>query len=110
MSNGTIKITVRGGVCYVDEDTIPPGVVVRVTDYDIEGGAADEDNDGNPCEIGIYADPMTRLTLALAALDPEEDNVDTLAELVTEAQHIRRLPNAHPVIDDEPAYTPEERA
>ncbi|MCL4853804.1 MAG: hypothetical protein KJZ78_20800 [Bryobacteraceae bacterium] len=42
-----VKITVRDGVAYVDE--VPPGVIVQVTDYDVDPASPEHDETGEPC-------------------------------------------------------------
>jgi hypothetical protein len=52
-----INITVEGGVCYVDRDTIPKGIKVRVRDYDCDGAEEKhitKDEDGNECTEAMY--------------------------------------------------------
>jgi len=50
-----VNIYVRGGV--IQNVAIPPGcgIVIRVVDYDCEGGdCTDTDDDGNPCHVALY--------------------------------------------------------
>jgi hypothetical protein len=49
-----VEITVQGGV--VDVTCLPPGVVVKVYDYDIEGeeGELQKDDQGTDCVISTY--------------------------------------------------------
>jgi len=42
-----VKISVVGGVAFVDE--VPPGVLVQVTDYDVDPASPDRDERGEPC-------------------------------------------------------------
>jgi len=43
----TVRSSVRGGVAYVDE--VPAGVVVEVTDYDVDPRSPERDENGEPC-------------------------------------------------------------
>ncbi|MCC6591580.1 MAG: hypothetical protein IT168_33140 [Bryobacterales bacterium] len=65
----TVKISVRGGVAYVDE--VPPGVIVEVVDYDVDPASPERDQTGEPCsryEVEGLTDPtLLRLTLAEVA-------------------------------------------
>lgn len=45
--NQTVKISVVGGVAYVEQ--VPPGVTVEVTDYDVDRRTAERDKEGTPC-------------------------------------------------------------
>lgn len=49
-----VEISVNGGV--VDVTCLPPGVVVKVYDYDIEGVDEDleKDGQGNECIVSTY--------------------------------------------------------
>jgi hypothetical protein len=42
-----VRISVVGGVAYVEE--VPPGVVVEVTDYDVDARTAERDEHGRAC-------------------------------------------------------------
>jgi hypothetical protein len=42
-----VRIRVEGGVAFVDD--VPPGVVVRVVDYDVDPESPEHDNSGRPC-------------------------------------------------------------
>ncbi len=52
-----IECSVHGGVFELDSE-LPPGLTVRVRDYDIDGYASDritEDEDGESCVESQYA-------------------------------------------------------
>jgi hypothetical protein len=42
-----VRITVEDGVAYVNE--VPPGVLVEVTDYDVDPCSREHDGTGVPC-------------------------------------------------------------
>ena len=53
-----ITIRVSGGVVQNVED-IPPGIVVRVIDYDVDGADTadlDEDETGEDCNIALWSE------------------------------------------------------
>ncbi|MFN0166715.1 MAG: hypothetical protein ACKV22_09810 [Bryobacteraceae bacterium] len=49
MNQQAVVISVTDGVAYVDQ--VPPGVVVRVTDYDVDPQSPERDSQGRPCSV-----------------------------------------------------------
>lgn len=78
--NHTISIYVEGGVVQ-DVDDVPPGITVRVVDYD---NAGETDDTGEDCSIELYEGELTPTKPALNSLRAD---VLTLAEQDGEPEH-----------------------
>lgn len=52
-----VRISVVGGVAYVDQ--VPAGVTVEVTDYDVDARSPERDENGSPCSRYKVEAPAT---------------------------------------------------
>jgi hypothetical protein len=61
----TVRISVVGGVAYVDQ--VPSGVTVEVTDYDVALNSFERDERGHPCSRYRVAAVAPALEMAAVA-------------------------------------------
>lgn len=75
----TIRIVVVGGVAYVG--SVPPGVTVEVTDYDVDQELAEtRDEAGVPCARYSVSGIPARANRAAVAGDPRSEPFNDQAE------------------------------
>lgn len=115
-----VKITVCDGVAYVDK--IPPGVVVQVTDYDVDPRTPERDEEGTPCSrylvevaLGCGELELLRRRVVVAESDAEDAQFDayrlrraeweTRQQLAAANAEIERL-RTHQGVPLEPATKP----